>query len=229
MVIYTNDYNRNVKNRNSADSSIFADLVSTKNVISLNILDPLNGSFTLSYIREFAHNYLHIYVPLSAGFATPYFTQATNSLFSGNMYSYNNGTNSYYVSDFKYTSKTYEVGIGLHFQSSGKHAVTHFVGPYVGMAQFTGTYKENGTYTDANGYYNYATFDRSFVMNRLYVMLNNGILFRITKNFNIMMLAGIGYHTDTYIGNNPKGATNVNTFSFPINAYKFGLSFGYRF
>ena len=44
-----------------------------------------------------------------------------------------------------------------------------------------------------------------------------------------MMLAGLGYHTDTYNGNDPTKSYNFGKSPLPINAFKFGLSFGYRF
>ncbi len=217
--------------RVKTDSIEFSKLVATKNLISTNVLDPLNGSLSISYLREFAHNYINVYVPLSVGFANPYFTQTTSSLFNGNFNSYYYATNNgFSVSNFKYTRKTFDVGLGIHFQTSGEHAVTHFVGPYVGIAQFTGTYTQSNYFYDPNyGNSTYDLNDRSFVMNRVYVMLDNGLLFRITKNFNIMMLVAAGYHIDTYLDNNLTKAMNSSKNQFPINAYKFSISFGYRF
>lgn len=212
------------------DSALFRQLTSTKHLVSLNILDPLNGSFGVSYCTEFAKNYFNLYVPVSVGFTNPYFTQSTNSLVNNN-YNYSYSSNGYTVSDFKFSCKTIDAGLGLHFQTSGKHPVTHFIGPYIGMAQFTGTFRESFyTYDQYTGYSNYSFADRSFVMNRVYVMLDNGVLFRATKNFNIMLLAGVGYHVDTYISNHaPNSAINYSPYQFPVNAFKFGLSFGYRF
>lgn len=212
------------------DSTLFKRLTSTKHLVSLNILDPLNGSLGVSYLTEFAKNYLNLYIPVSVGFSTPYFTQSTNGLFNNN-YNYTYSNNGYMVSDFKFTSKTIDAGLGLHFQTSGKRPVTHFIGPYIGVAQFTGTFRESlYTYDQNTGYSNYTFTNRSFVMNRTYVMLDNGILFRATKNFNIMLLVGVGYHVDTYLTNHaPSSAINYSPYQFPVNAFKFGLSFGYRF
>jgi hypothetical protein len=173
-----------------------------------------------------------VYVPLSVGFAAPYFSQAVNTMFSGNNYNYNYNYTSYMVvSEFQYTNKTYEAGIGLHFQSSGKHAVTHFIGPYIGASQFTGTYTITESVYDPNYGYNsnYST-SASFTLKRINVMLDNGILFRVTKSFNIMLLGSFGYHVDTFTApNDLTKAYNYNKNRFPINAFKFGLSFGYRF
>ena len=231
FVVYNNYTPSPRINRDSIEKAGVNALLSTKNLISFNMIEPINGSIGINYIREFANNYFHAYVPLTIGFAAPYFTQAVNTIFSGgSYYGTGNGT-TFTVSDFKYTNKTYEVGLGIHFQTSGKRAVTHFVGPYIGMSQFTGTYTKTENQSSNNGYgYSYATTINDFKLNRMYVMLDNGVLFRVTKNFNIMMLAGLGYHIDTYqTDDNLSSATNFNKNQFPINAFKFGLSFGYRF
>jgi hypothetical protein len=227
MIVY-NNYRGTRINQDSLDKVAFDDLVSNKHLISFNMLEPLNGSFSINYLSEFANNYLNIYVPVSVGFANPYFTQLTNNLFSGGS-NYNTNSKTFSVSNYKFTSKNIEAGLGIHFQTSGKRAVTHFIGPYVGMAQFTGTYDEV-TYINNGGYtYQNTTTNRSFTMNRLYVLLDNGFLFRATKNFNIILLAGVGYHVDAYKTNDPTKATNFNTTQLPVNAFKLGLSFGYRF
>ncbi|MES2565233.1 MAG: hypothetical protein V4565_00090 [Bacteroidota bacterium] len=232
MVVYSSIPSARV-NRDSIEKADFNELVSNKNLLSLNIMEPLNGSFGINYIREFANNYLHVYVPLSIGFSVPYFSQAVNTMFSGNNYnSYYNNYNAYsVVSDFKYINKTYEAGLGLHFQSSGKRAVTHFVGPYVGVAQFTGTYTITESIYDVNyGYNTSQSRSSSFTLKRVNVMLDNGILFRVTKSFNIMLLASVGYHIDTFsAADDLTKAYNYNKNQFPINAFKLGLSFGYRF
>lgn len=221
-------------NQDSIDQAAFKALVSTKNLVSFNTMDPINGSFTINYIREFANNYLHVYVPVSVGFATPLLSQAINTTFAGNNNYYNNyNYNNYFtVNNFKFTNKTYEVGLGLHFQTSGKHAVTHFIGPYIGFAEFKGTYDKSTTsYDPLTGQGNYtSTFGNPFTIQRTNIMLDNGVLFRVTKNFNIMLLAAIGYHIDQYTSaDNLSKAYNYNKNQFPLNAFKFGLSFGYRF
>lgn len=227
MIVYNNVYRGPRVNQDSLDKAAFKELTYNKHLISFNMLEPLNGSFGLNYLSEYANNYINVYIPVSVGFANPYFTQATNNLFSGNN-NYNSYTTNYSVSNFKYISKNLEAGLGIHFQTSGKHAVTHFIGPYVGMAQFKGTYDEvNKSYV--NNVYITTTTNRLFTMNRLYVLLDNGFLFRATKNFNIILLASVGYHVDTYKTNDPTGATNYNKNQLPLNAFKLGLSFGYRF
>ena len=235
VVVYNNSYSYRPTvrvNQDSIDKTIFKELVSTKNLISFNAIEPMNGSFGVNYIREFAHNYLHVYVPVSVGFTNPYFTQLTNGMFNtnNNNYNYYNYGNYTTVTNYKFTNKTYEAGLGIHFQTSGKHVVTHFVGPYFGIAEFKGSYDETTTTYDAlNNFTSTTNLSQQFTMERVYVMLDNGILIRATKNFNIMMMAGLGYRTDTYKGNDPTKSYNFGKSQLPINAFKFGLSFGYRF
>ena len=162
------------------------------------------------------------------GFTEPYFNQPSRALF--NNYNYNGS-----ISNFRFTKKVIEVGFGFHFQTSGKHAVTHFIGPYFGIAQYNGTFQQTTNYYYTYGYSNPTpSIEHGFVMNRYYVMLDNGFLFRINKHFNATLIAGVGYHIDDYIANNPKNFSDpysgyYNDFVFPINSFKLGLSMGYRF
>ena len=99
------------------------------------------------------------------------------------------------------------------------------------MAKFTGTYTKNEYLYDSFGnYYSEFKTNQTYSLDRLYVMLDNGVLFRVTKNFNIMLLAGLGYHIDTFkAADDLTKSTNYNKNQFPLNAFKFGISFGYRF
>lgn len=205
----------------------YREAISTKNLVSLNLLEPLNGSFGISYLREFADGLFHVYVPVSVGFSEPYFNQYNNTVFGSPYY---NG-----VSNLRFDRKTFEGGLGFHVHTSGKRAVTHFIGPYIGISQFTGSY--DSYFYDPNYYgpgQSQVYVPRDFVMNRYTFMLDNGFLFRVHKNFNMMLLAGFGYHSDDYLSNNPKnfvntGYGNYSRNEFPINSFKLNLSVGYRF
>ena len=50
-------------------------LLSTKNSISLNLMEPLNGCIGVTYMRELLNNYLNVYVPVNIGFTTPFMNQ----------------------------------------------------------------------------------------------------------------------------------------------------------
>lgn len=232
LIVYKDETVR-PRSRRIAEDSIrlvkYMKLTQRKNVVSINLMDFLNSSVAINYIREFKG--VHVYVPLSFGFSEPYFNQPQNTIY-GNNYNYFN------INNFTFDKKTVEAGLGVHFHTSGKHAVTHFIGPYVGIAQFTGHFTAHyyGGYYDP--YYNsnitYSA-EHGFVMNRMYAMIDNGVLFRITEHFNMMLLASIGYHFDDYIANNPnKYGTYYNYSSFlsngiPFNSVKLGFSVGYRF
>ena len=230
VIVYRDDYNaRATRGRINTDSfklANFREVTKTKNLISLNLLEVFNAGIGVSYLREFANNYLHVYVPIAIGLSTPYLNQPGNTVFG----IYNSR---YEIQNFKFDRKTIDAGIGIHLQTSGKRAVTHFIGPYIGMSQFSGSFD-----TNYNTYPNYDPANitnHPFIMNRYTFMLDNGFLFRITPNFNMMLLAGIGYHVDDFLSNNP---TNFNTYNnnyynyratFPINSLKLGMSLGYRF
>ncbi|WP_230114024.1 hypothetical protein, partial [Campylobacter jejuni] len=84
------------------------------------------------------------------------------------------------------------------FHTSGKHQITHFIGPYIGMAQFNGTFRQ---WDYVNAYQN--SIEHGFVLNRYYFMIDNGVLFRITSHFNMLLMASIGHHEDVFIANDP--------------------------
>lgn len=231
VLIYAADPARmRAKQRNYDDSMKlvrYREAISTKNLVSLNLLEPLNGSFGISYLREFADGLFHVYVPVSAGFSEPYFNQLNNTVFGSPYY---NG-----VANFKFERKTYEAGLGFHIHTSGKRVVTHFIGPYIGISQFTGRYDSYIYDPNYYGPQQQLYVPHNFVMNRYTFMLDNGILFRIHKNFNMMLLAGFGYHSDDYLSNNPKNYVYTgygyyySNNNFPINSFKLNLSVGYRF
>ncbi len=218
---------RRSEQRHYADSvrlAAYHDATINKNVAFLNLMEPLNGSFGLSYLREFADGLFHLHVPVSVGFSPPFFNQPTNTIFGSASF---NG-----VSNVEYSLKSFEGGLGFHLHTSGKRVVTHFIGPYIGFSQFNGRY-DSYVY-DPMGYTPSYT-SRNFVMNRYTFMLDNGLLFRIHKNFNMLLLAGVGYHADDFLVNNPKNYNNTNYYynyygnNFPINSFKLNLSVGYRF
>ncbi len=227
-VIYENSNSTQIQlNKDKLKLEKFLNLISTKNLVSVNVMDPLNGTFSLSYLREFAHNNANLYIPVSVGFTEPYMNQSSvNTFYSPNRYN---------VSDYKFSRKTFEIGLGIHLQTTGKRAVTHYIGPYIAIAQYSGTFSENKFTTDSLGYNVLVEkIDHSFILNRTFFMLNNGFLFRVTQNFNIIVNAAFGVKKDIYVSNNPEkyyNSTNnyIYPSTFPISAFKLGLGFGYRF
>lgn len=222
------------KQTNIKDSIETAQLLSTKNLIAINLLEPINGCFNINYTCELLNNYVNIYVPVTVGFTTPFLNQSMESSFNPHLYNY------YNINNFTFTRKVFETGLGIHFQSSGNKPVTHFVGPYFSFAQYQGTFDKQIYSVDINGnyYYTGTTQNVPFMMNRYYFMLNNGVLFKITKNFNMMMMAAIGHSNNEFTQNDPikhretyyssyAAPRTANT--FPINAFKFNFSMGYKF
>lgn len=192
----------------------FKALTKNKNIVGLNTLELLNGGVGLSYLREF-NPYISVYIPIYFGFSNPTASQSIYTNYSSN------------ISNYKYNLKNVEVGLGINFQTSGERAVTHFIGPLVSVGQYTGIYNER----DYNSGYNYSYITRGFVLNRTNLLINNGLIIRGNPNFNIMANIAVGFHTDHYIaGNENNSLTNYSySTSVPINTFKAGLTFGYRF
>jgi hypothetical protein len=227
----TKRYEEAEKKREDEKLAKFNELVSTKNLVCMNLLEPMNGVFSINYLRELGNNLFNIYVPFGVGFTEPYL----NQMFISSYY-YGGGTyNNSYITNFKLLRKSIDAGIGLHFQTSGKRAVTHFIGPYFGISQYTGEFDEvyytnSYNYDPSNNY----TVKHGFVMNRYQILLDNGFLFRASKNFNVILIGGVGYRVDDFLANNPNTYTGTQynyryNSGFPFNAFKLGLSMGYRF
>lgn len=201
------------------------DALKTKNTIGINMLEPMNGCMGVTYLREFANHYLNAYVPINIGITTPFANQQTVSTFHLVNDNYN-------IVNYKYTRKTIEVGLGINFQVSSATQATYFVGPLVEVAQYVGTFDEYvSTYN--NGYNTTYFINHGFVMNRWSYMINNGAIFRPTKNFTIILNGAIGFRKDSYVANDPASFTTNNYYynrnTFPLNALKLGLCIGYRF
>ena len=233
--VITTDSPQNTVNLNQTPSIVttpeqYKDLISTKHLISINIMEPLNGMLGISYLHEFKGNHANVIIPISVGITQPYMNQSTAGMF----FDYNRIN----VSDYRIKRKIGEIGIGFNFQTEIGKSSTYFLGPYIGIAQYTGTFNEITNYTPlySSTFVPPTTEEHNFTLNRSYFMFNNGILYRFTKNFNIILNAALGIRQETFLNNNPetfyKKANTTTSYynnSFPINAFKIGLSFGYRF
>ncbi len=195
-------------------------LTSTKNLISVNTLGFFNSELGLSYTREFPNAFIQLCVPVTIGYADPSFNDM-----SLNMNSY--GT------QMKLTKKVIETGISTRFNTSKKRAITHFIGTYFGIAQFNGIFKEYVFSPSSTNNY----IDHAFVLNRYYVLLENGFLYRFHQHFNMSILLGAGMRFNDFIQNNPSRFNSSYSYYnndfvipfFPINTCKLALSVGYRF
>jgi hypothetical protein len=197
------------------------DALKTKNTIGVNMLEPMNGCMGVTFLREFANHYLNAYVPINIGLTTPFANQQTVNTFFQNRYDY--------LSNYKFTRKTIEVGLGINFQTSSTKQATYFVGPLVEVAQYVGTF-DTYYYNNYNG--QASQINHGFVMNRWSYMINNGAIFRPAKNFTIILNGAIGFRKDSYVTNDPASFTTNNYYTqntFPLNALKLGLCIGYRF
>lgn len=206
----------------------FKNVTKNKNVVFLNSLALLNGTASFSYLREFANGLFSIHVPISASFAEP---NLQNSLGFTSNYYYSN------VYNYRITHKAFDAGLGIYFHTSGKHAVTHFIGPLIRFAQYNGTFSAANYTNDpwGNPQPTFTDDKHAFVLNESYAMINNGILFRITPTFNMMLHAAIGTTIDHhFIANDPKNfySPYYNTYynnNSGAPVFNLGLNVGYRF
>lgn len=198
-------------------------VLQTKNTIGVNMLEPMNGCVGVTFLREFANHYLNAYVPINIGVTTPFANQQTVSTFHLVNDNYN-------IANYKFTRKTIEIGLGINFQTNSTKQATYFVGPLVEVAQYVGTF-DTYYYNNYNG--QASQVNHGFVMNRWSYMINNGAIFRPTKNFTIILSGAIGFRKDSYVANDPASFTTNNYYynrtTFPLNALKLGLCIGYRF
>ena len=195
----------------------------TKNTIGVNMLEPMNGCVGVTFLREFANHYLNAYVPINIGVTTPFANQQTVSTFHLVNDNYN-------IANYKFTRKTIEIGLGINFQTNSTKQATYFVGPLLEVAQYVGTF-DTYYYNNYNG--QASQVNHGFVMNRWSYMINNGAIFRPTKNFTIILSGAIGFRKDSYVANDPASFNTNNYYynrtTFPLNALKLGLCIGYRF
>lgn len=200
----------------------FMEVTKTKNIVFLNALELMNSGIAVSYMKEVANNMLNIHVPLAVSFDQPYFT---NTLGWRN--------NNYEVKNYKLTQKQYDLGLGVYVNTSGKRAVTHFVGPLIRYAKYNGQYEHvESSYSPTTGLSSYSSNKYNFEMNETSILLNNGFLYRLSPNFNMMINVAIGrYVSRTYTKNDPgtvSGGGGSSIYGSPL-ALQGGFCFGYRF
>ena len=195
--------------------------LSTKNSITLNLLEPLNGCIGLTYTRELANHHFNVCLPINIGFTTP----LMNQHFSKGLFYKNDIGN---IAGFKFSRKIVDIGLGVNFQTSPKRLATYFVGPLVSYSKYNGSYEEIK-------YGNYQTqyINHEFILERWNIMINNGFLIKPSKNFSIILNAAFGYKKQKFITNDPNqyGLYHnfLNILNSPINTIKLGMSMGYRF
>jgi hypothetical protein len=211
--------------------SKYKDLTDTKHVLFWNVMEMANSGVGLSYLFELWKNRISLHIPFATTFSRP---------FVHNAVSYNSKMN--YVLNYTITRKLYEGGIGLYFNTSPNKSVTHFVGPLVRSALFSGTYDTPRTidygYTGppSNGIDHH-----TFTLRETYLTLNNGVHFRATSHFNIMLNIALGLVVSKdYVGGDnplrykpfylgPNTLLYGYTVPMPYMCVQTGVHFGFRF
>jgi hypothetical protein len=211
-----------VNTRRKSEEKLFEELTQNKNVIFLNMCELFNTGVGLSYFREMIDGLLDIHVPIAFSMGDPYVYNAYRSAIP--LYYYN-------VANYRVTRKAFEGGLGIYFNTSPKRAVTHFIGPLMKIAQYNGSFQT--AYPDPFNPYNTIYEEHTFIRNETYMLLNNGFLFRINPNINLMMNFALGMITNVYhVANNPNSFPNpyyYNTTPNSVPIFQFGFHFGYRF
>lgn len=180
----------------------------TKNVFFFNAIELLNSGIGVSYMREVCDNKILVHVPFARSFKSPELDNALGAFGSGG---------------YALKQTHYDLGIGLYVNTGGKRSITHFIGPLIRNAQYSGTYY----------YYNSAEYSggkSTFSMNETSLMLNNGFLYRFTAKFNMMLNFAVGKFISRTITED--GPTGENIYVGNMNrnlAIHAGLHFGYRF
>lgn len=182
-----------------------------KNVIFLNTIEFLNSGIGISYLREFGDGKFDLHIPFATSFGSPGMDNGLSN-FGG-------------LGGYKIGKTNYDIGLGLYFNTGGKRPVTHFIGPLIRNAQYSGTY-----YSYGDGYVYSAPVQKTFSMNETSLMLNNGFLYRITPRFNMMINIAMG----TFIKRSFIKEPENNPYSYQSNpmrsvALHAGFHFGYRF
>jgi hypothetical protein len=184
----------------------YLEVTKNKNVFFFNAVELLNSGIGVSYMREVCDNKFIIHVPFASSFNRPELDNALSSF----------GANPYTILHTRY-----DMGLGFYINTGGKRSVTHFIGPLVRNAQYSGNYN----------YYNRENFTNgtsTFSMNETSLMLNNGFLYRFTPRFNMMIHFAIGQFIHRTVSpDGPSSAYgNLGARNIAIHA---GFHFGYRF
>jgi hypothetical protein len=189
----------------------FLEVTEKKNVILLNTIEFLNSGVGISYLHEFCDGKFDLHVPFAASFSSPGMDNAL-SIFGG-------------LGGCKLNKTNYDIGLGLYFNTSGKKAVTHFIGPLVRNAQYSASYTSYGSEAGV-----FCPTQQTTSINETSLMLNNGFLYRITPHFNMMINIAVGTFIDRSFTNKPGSEGNY----YAMNPYRSvalhaGFHFGYRF
>jgi hypothetical protein len=188
-------------------------MTTNKNVFFVNAIELLNSGIGVSYLREFGEGRFDLHAMYASSFKTPEMDNALFDLGGGRGH--------------KIAQTHYDIGLGLYFNTRGKSSVTHFIGPMIRNAQYSGT--TNYWFSEPNTYYmHYNT--ATFTMNETSLLINNGFLYRITPRFNMMIHFAVGkFINRTYSENVPE--SDHSGYGVPRRdlALHAGFHLGYRF
>jgi hypothetical protein len=168
-------------------------------------LELYNSSIGVSYTRELFKSRLILQLPVSFGYGTPGITPIGSTLGFSNL---------------TVSRKVMDLGFGAYFNATRGGPVTYFIGPLFRFLEYTGTGPTYSPYYYNNNYPTNQTFDAYLSV----MMVNNGLMFRFTPRFNMMINLAFGqvvYH------NSALNLFSASNYLNPI--VQAGFSVGYRF
>jgi hypothetical protein len=184
-------------------------VTANKNVIFLNTIEFLNSGIGVSYLHEFGDGKFDLHIPFATSFGSPGMDNALSSFGS--------------LGSHKINKTNYDIGLGLYYNTGGKRSVTHFIGPLIRNAQYSGTYYSYNDYSYS------APAQKTFSMNETSLMLNNGFLYRITPRFNMMINIAMGTFIRRSFIKEPENNNYYQQTPMRSVALHAGFHFGYRF
>lgn len=176
-----------------------------KNLISINALALANGDFTLNYDRDIVNNKIQL------------------SFLGGYNFNLRMGALNLYISDSKdKAKKIFDVGGGINylFDNTFSNKINYFVG-FLGK-YMSYNYQQLVDTNNNQKKYQLAT------ANQISLMITNGLLFRVSPNFNVKIICSIGksINSVTLDKINDKGE-KIDYSNYP--KMYLGYCFGYRF
>lgn len=167
------------------------------NLLSINALALANGDITLMYDREFLESKLSLSVLGGYNF---------------NSYMGHGGLNLLIAQSVANPKKNYDLGLGINFMPNNTKRGQYFVGllgKYMSYTYDETTVASNNqyVYSKTNGY-------------QMAIMVTNGLLMRISQNFNFKVFGSIGV---------PINSPSLNKDYSVLPKIYLGYCFGYRF
>lgn len=189
-----------------------------RNFVFINFTDLVSGIATIGFERTFKTGRTSLLVPFSFG--------VISKIRSGSKYDNSSSLNSIVPTGaYYFPNKIFSTGLELNHFPVGQGTLKYYLGPVLEFGWFR-FYKYKGS-SFYPGSFTIEKNSSSFVT----LMFKNGVLFQITKKFNLSTFLAMGFAN---FGLNPNSTTdNANYYysntSLRYFTFEFGISAGYKF